>query len=283
MPEGDTIYRAARRLRRALLGEPIIDCQAQVLEASARSMVGCAIAEVESRGKNLLIYLDPGPVLYTHMKMTGSWHLYRPGERWRKPPGRASVAIYTRPFVAVCFNAPVVELMDRARVDRHPTLSQLGPDLLARAPNYGEMMRRLRQSPARPLGEVLLDQRLVAGIGNVYKSEVCFRMGVDPFAEIGRVADEVLYELLRTARRAMRENLDTFRRQTRHAADGERYWVYGRKGRPCRRPGCHGEIQVRRQGDAGRTTYFCPACQTAFERGASSGRRLTTGLARRGV
>lgn len=196
------------------------------------------------------------------MKMTGSWHVYRHGEGWRKNPRAARVRMDNEAFVTVCFSAPVVELMTRARALRHPTLSTLGPDLLAARPDLPEMLRRLRARDDRPLGEALLDQRALAGIGNVYKSELCFLLGHDPFAPVRSLDDDALETLLRHARRIMTENLDTFRRTTRHApGKGSRHWVYGRLAEPCHR--CREPIQMRRQGDAGRSTYFCPRCQKA--------------------
>lgn len=262
MPEGDTIFRAARHLRRALVGQEVVRFEAPSLGARGQALLGRRAHDVESRGKNLLFHFEGDLVLYTHMKMTGSWHLYLHDEPWRKSARGLVARIDTPDRVAVCFNAPVVELMSSARALRHPTLSSLGPDLLALEPDLEEMRRRLRALEGVPLGEALLDQRAVAGIGNVYKSEVCFLLGLNPFAPVGRLTDEALDRLLRESRRLMLENLDTFRRTTRHAGarePGGRLWVYGRRGARCHR--CGGLVSVRRQGDAGRTTYFCARCQ----------------------
>lgn len=270
MPEGDTIFRAARHLRRALLDRPITRFEIRPQRRGGQQirvprelppsrLVGSVPFDVESRGKNLLFHLE-GAVLYTHMKMTGSWHVYRHGEAWRKSARGESVRIDNEAFVVVCFNAPVVELMPEARLPRHPLLSALGPDLLAERPRYDEMARRLRARNDIPLGEALMDQRVLAGIGNVYKSELCFLLGLNPFAPVAKLDDDALQSVLLEARRLMTENLGTFRRTTRHAQDGVRHWVYGRSGAPCAT--CGAEVRLRRQGDMGRSTYFCPRCQS---------------------
>lgn len=262
MPEGDTIFRAARHLRRALVGRPVVELAVRGRPVPA-GLLGTPVVAVDARGKNLLIRFRPGWVLYTHMRMTGSWHLYRPGEPWRKNP-RAQVArIVTGEVVAVCFSAPVVELLSAARAARHPVLASLGPDLLAPTPNLAAMKDRLRALGPTPLGEALLDQRALAGIGNVYKSELCFLERLDPFGPVAEVADAELEQLLRRAARLMRENLDTFRRTT-HRAPGGRHWVYGRGGEPCF--ACGAPIGMRRQGASGRSTYFCPHCQSPHAR-----------------
>lgn len=269
MPEGDTIYRAARHLRRALVGRPILDFSLPGRPKASASVsrvevIGRRTTEVESRGKNLLFWFDGELALYTHMKMTGSWHVYRPGEPWRKPKRQLVAKIETKEFWAICFNAPVVELLSAARVRRHPTLSQLGPDLLADNPNFENMLVRLRARPDLTLGEALLDQRVLAGIGNVYKSEVCFLLGLSPFQAVKDFDDHALNAALQTARRLMLENLGTFRRTTRYTdKGGHRHWVYGRNGESCYK--CRTKIALRRQGDSGRSTYYCPNCQPPLD------------------
>ena len=170
MPEGDTIYRAAAALRTALIGKKMLRFEAARLDGIA-PRVGQTIEEVRSRGKHLEIVWDDGVVLHTHMRMTGSWHMYRIGERWRKPPHRARVVIGVADWVAVCFSAPVVEAyrdFDRAR---HPILGRLGPDLCHEAPDLEECARRMQgYEPAETsIAEVLLDQRVMCGVGNVYR------------------------------------------------------------------------------------------------------------------
>lgn len=257
MPEGDTLHRAARHLRRALVGHPLTEAQAGSIDVS--SLIGRTPGAVEAHGKNLLIRVQ-NQVLHTHLRMTGSWHIYRPGEPWQKPARQAVLQLGNAVRIAVCFDAPVVRLLSAARAARDRQLSGLGPDLLAPEPDYDEMRRRLLLSPERPLGEALLDQRLVAGIGNVYKSELCFRLALDPFLPVGHIGAERLLGALQLGRRMMKENLQTFRRTTRiHPIGSDRYWVYGRAGKPCSR--CGGVVAMRRQGDAGRSTYFCSSCQ----------------------
>lgn len=261
MPEGDTIFRTARTLERALREQPVERFQPGRSHPKAHELVGQRIVRVESRGKNLLLHFEEGMVLYTHMRMTGSWHLYRAGESWRRPQRQANLAIHTPRHVAVCFNAPVVELLTARQLRWHRFLSRLGPDLLAEEPDFEEMTRRLVARPDDPIGVALLRQEALCGIGNVYKSETLFLEGVDPFARLGRIAGPSLASILRTARTLMLANLTGYPRITRRAPQGSRYWVYGRLDAPCFR--CETPIRMRRQGDAGRSTYWCPACQAA--------------------
>jgi endonuclease-8 len=258
MPEGDTIFRTAATLRRALRGEILTGFRARVPGMDDVSLTGRRVTGVEARGKNLLIQLEGDLVLHTHMRMTGSWHVYRPGERWRKPERGARVVLETSRFVAICFNAPVVELKPAAAVERSPLL-QLGPDLLDPAFDPADALRRLRRYGERTVGEAILIQRAVAGIGNVYKSEGLFLAGIHPVRKVEELTDEEIELLLRTARGLMVQNLDGFPRITRRGSPGGRYWVYGRSGRPCIR--CGTRIRRERQGLAGRSTYWCPTCQ----------------------
>src|SRR5918994_2777638 len=179
MPEGDTIFRTAEVLRAALVGRRITHAQARAQPGMRRvpdlsRLVGATVAGVESRGKHLLIGFDNGLTVRSHLRMTGSWHRYRPGEQWRLPQRRASAILETAESVAVAFDTPVVELLTDADLRRSRPLTQLGPDLLARDVDADEALRRLRARDGEQLGNALLDQRAVAGIGNVYKSEVCF-------------------------------------------------------------------------------------------------------------
>ncbi len=261
MPEGDTIFRTATVLRAALVGGVVTAARAQPRPGIRRvpdltSLVGSRVERVEPRGKHLLIGFEGGRTLHTHLRMSGSWHRYRPGEAWRRPASQASVILETAESVAVCFNAPSVELLSEREVDRHRALTGLGPDLLGRTFDTDAALARLRERHGIPLGEALLDQRAVAGIGNVYKSEICFLERLDPWAPVGDVEDEALRHALGTARRLMRANVRGGARQTR--AEGG-LWVYGRAGRPCRR--CGTRIEVRRQGELARLTYWCPRCQ----------------------
>jgi endonuclease-8 len=262
VPEGDTIHRAARTLSKAIGGRRVTGFRSVLDALRGAELVGRTVEKVEARGKNLLIHFDDGRVLHSHMRMEGSWHIYRPKERWRKSPRRAHAVLETDAWVAVCFSAPVVELLAGPRHSRH--LRDLGPDLLDPGFDRHEALRRLRSADALPVGEAVMLQRLVAGIGNVYKSETLFQEGLSPFARVGELDEDRLLGLLRTARRLMHANLRGFPRTTRWRVDGSgRLWVYGRQGEPCHR--CGTAIRMRRQGDAGRSTYWCPTCQPAAD------------------
>ena len=188
MPEGDTIWRAAAALREALAGRVITGFRTtspDISPAAERAVPGRTVSEVEARGKHLLMTFalaDDEVVLHTHMRMNGTWHLYRPGERWRLSPGRARVVIETAEFVAPCFDAPVIELLRARDVARHPALAGLGPDAMTDGFDAEEALARIRAQPEREVGIALLDQRTVAGLGNVLKSETLFLARVSPFA-----------------------------------------------------------------------------------------------------
>ncbi len=267
MPEGDTIFRTAEVLRRALRGGEVREAWSQPRPGLSRvpalsRLVGRRVEVVEARGKHLLIGFTDGIWLRTHMRMRGSWHRYRPGEPWRLPSARASAVLRTDDAVAVCFDAPEVEILTDAQAERHAALTSLGPDLLSRVFEADEAVRRFAATADLPLGEALLDQRLVAGIGNVYKSEVCFVERLDPWGRVEDVPEDALRAALATARRLLQANLGGGRRSTTGAgAPGRSLWVYGRSGRPCRR--CGTLIQGRRQGEQARMTYWCPHCQPA--------------------
>lgn len=258
MPEGDTIHRTAATLHRALGGR-IVSAVDGHAEAADPSLVDLRVEDVVARGKHLLIRFDDGRALHTHCGMTGSWHVYRPGERWRKPPRRATVVLHTSEWVAVCFSAPVARLVDAAIDVRRLVPGGLGPDLTDGDADLEEATRRLTASPAIPLGVALLQQSRVAGIGNVYKSEVLFLRGLDPFATTETLDAAATRALVETAARLLQANLRGTARVTRIDAPGERLWVYGRSGRPCHR--CQTLIAMRRQGLHGRSTYYCPTCQ----------------------
>ena len=250
MPEGDTIRLTAIRLGRALAGKTVV--RAARLDGSER-LVGRAITSIESRGKVLLITFDDGAVLHSHMKMTGSWHLYRPGERWKAPAFRACVELEVADAVAVCFDAPVIEVVTASAARR--VVSGLGPDLLSPDFERAEALRRLVAESDRALGDAVLQQSVVAGIGNIWKSETLFACRLDPFARVPMFSDDELGLVLDTARRLLSESVQ----RTRTGVGGRRHAAYGRSGRPCRV--CGTTIEMKRQGDAGRSTYFCPRCQ----------------------
>lgn len=269
MPEGDTLFRTAAGLRPYLVGREVVAARAGGPGPIPRldRIVGRRVTAVDALGKNLLIRFDDGLELRTHLRMHGSWHRYRPGERWRRPPSRARLVLEVPGTVAVCFDAPVVELFETRAEHLHPALSQLGPDLLSPAFDPVEARARLR-APERARLEIavaLLDQRALAGIGNVYKNEVCWIEGVSPFARVGDLDDAMLDRLVATARRLLRADSDARHGPGRVTTGGDRrapgpLYVYGRGGRPCRR--CGTRIAVARQGaDLPRTTYWCPVCQ----------------------
>ncbi|QBI19176.1 Fpg/Nei family DNA glycosylase [Egibacter rhizosphaerae] len=268
MAEGDTIYRTAVTLADALEGREVTevgDRSPAVRRLDPRRLVGQHVDTVEPRGKHLLVWFEPSRLaLHTHMRMSGSWHLYPPGERWRKPSHLAKVWIRTAEWVAVCFSAPVCELLSNEQVARHPTLAALGPDPLgADGDNLDEARRRLDRRPDVPIGEALLDQRVLAGVGNVYRCEVCFILGIDPWTPVGELDGEVRDALLRTAMRLLQANVAdrSPQRVTAAARSGgaDRHYVYGRARRPC--PRCATPIAVARQGTNARLTYWCPHCQ----------------------
>ncbi len=273
MPEGDTIFRAARTLEKVLSGQVVTGARSAVPAIPAAQLSGCTVARVEARGKNLLIHFDDGRVLHTHMRMTGSWHVYRPGERWQRPARQARVVLETERFVAVCFSAPVVALLSAAELARHPSLSRLGPDPLSPSFDRLEARRRLRELGERPVGEALLRQSALAGVGNVYKSEALFLCATDPFRLVRDFSDPELDRLIAKARELLSANVGGGPRTTRPSLTRERTWVYGRSGKPCRR--CGTPIRMRRQGPEARSTYWCATCQPAGARSAEVSRSIS--------
>jgi len=266
MPEGDTIYRTAEVLGAALTGRRITAARAQPRPGLRRvpdlsRLIGASVRSVEARGKHLLIGFDNGLTLRSHLRMSGSWHRYRPGEPWRRPVRQASAILETADSVAVAFNTPVVELLTDADLRRSRPLTSLGPDLLGREFDVAEALRRLRERDGEQLGNALLDQRAVAGIGNVYKSEVAFLERLDPWAPVRAFTDEELAASLASARRLLQANTRGGARVTTgSSARGEGLWVYGRGGRPCRR--CGTIVEQARQGELARLTFWCPRCQS---------------------
>ena len=269
MPEGDTLARTAAGLRPVLVGREVVAARAagpgRVPQVGR--LVGARIDAVDSVGKHLLVRFDNGLELRTHLRMHGSWHRYRPGEPWRRPAARARLVLEVPGAVAVCFDAPVVELFERRSEPVHPSLSALGPDLLAPSFELSEALLRLRrpERAGRPIAEALVDQRALAGIGNVYKCEALFIERVSPFAAVEALDDATLERLLSTARRLLRENAERSSGPERVTTGARRravgpLWVYGRTGRPCRR--CGSRIEAARQGrELPRMTWWCPTCQ----------------------
>lgn len=266
MPEGDTIYRAAQTLNTALAGQLVTRFET-VLPELARvdddtPIAGRTVERVVSSGKNLIIDFSGGLHLRTHMRMHGSWHIYRPGERWRMRRDAMRIVIETGRWVAVAFNVPVAEFHDARSLTRQKDLQKIGPDFLSERFDEDEARRRIREHTDKEIAEVLLDQRVVAGVGNVYKSEVLFMSRVSPFAQVGNLDDDALRRILRTARKVMLANVAKQRggRVTTFSLDPRQsLYVYGRAGKPCRR--CGMPIEMRRTGPNARVTFWCPGCQ----------------------
>jgi endonuclease VIII len=273
MPEGDTIFRAARTLHRALAGHAVVRFDS-VFPALMRvhtdtPITGRTIEAVWSAGKHLLMQFAGELVLRTHMRMHGSWHIYRPGEAWQRARRDMRVLLATKAIVAVGFNVPVAEFIAANRLAHHPELARLGPDLLADDFDEAEAIGRMRAVPTRPIADVLLNQQVVAGVGNVYKSEVLFVCGVNPWVRTADLDDETLARLLATSRRMLRLNvrdgvraMTTYgglRRTTGRHNPRDRLWVYGRAGQRCRR--CGAEILMKKADPDARLTYWCPHCQ----------------------
>jgi endonuclease VIII len=259
MPEGDTLFRTAVTLRRWLVGEAVTAARTGVPGLAVARLVGRRIEAVEARGKHLLIRFEDGPVLHTHMRMTGSWHVYRQGDRWRRPERQARLVIEAGDHVAVCFNAPVIELLAPQAERVHPSLGRLGPDVLAEPLDVDGILLRARTRPAdTALGELLLDQQVLAGVGNIYRSEALYVCGHNPWTSQSQLADEELVKLVECAASLMRANLPhvVARDVGRH---GEGRSVYRRAGRPCRR--CGTAVRARALGEQARIAYWCPACQ----------------------
>jgi endonuclease-8 len=264
MPEGDTIWRAARTLHAALCGKAAVafDSVLPAVAVAARRLgvVGRTVEGVEAHGKHLLVRFSGGVVLHTHQGMRGSWHLYRRDGPRRRPTSRARAVIETADVIAVCVLSPVVELLSPSAFASHRALARLGPDLLEPDFDPAAARQRLRERGDLAIGVALMDQTALAGIGNVYKSEVLFLARVSPIARVGELDDATLDRLVTVARDLMRRNLGPgMRRTATRLSPG--LWVYRRAGQPCRR--CGTTIARAVQGEQARSTYFCPACQHA--------------------
>jgi endonuclease-8 len=283
MPEGDTIFRAATSLRRWLVGRRLTDVRTTVAGFAAARLVGHTVDAVDTQGKHLLMRCSGGLTIHSHMRMTGSWHLYPTGEAWGRPARQARLVLIAADRLAVCFNAPVVELLDAAGEVGHPSLRRLGPDVLGpSAPDPGEVVRRARARSGadRSIGELLLDQQVVSGIGNIYRCESLFLCGVHPAMPPEAVPDGLLGELVATAVRLMRASAEPSNHGGRsfggakpsdlvpNGASGGP-WVYGQAGRPCRR--CGTSIRRDLLGRQPRAVYWCPHCQAPRPPGGPAG------------
>lgn len=274
MPEGDTIFRAARTLHRALADQVVTRFETQLPQLSRvdydSPIAGRTVLRVEATGKWMRMHFSGDLILLTHMLMSGSWHIYRSGEAWKRGRIQMRVAVYTKEFVAVAFQVPIAEFHTAATLERHRSVQRLGPDVLAPEFDEAEAARRLSTQPELETGVALLRQSLVAGMGNVFKSEVCFASRVNPFRLVGSLTMSELQALMSNARKFMVSNIsDTagdrivtyagLRRTTGRGDPHERLWVYKRSGEPCRR--CGAVILSRKQGEEARVTFWCPVCQ----------------------
>jgi endonuclease-8 len=257
VPEGDTIHRAANRIRPVLkdrVPEEIrMPQQRHALDRWPQRLDGRVIREVDAYGKHLFLRFEGDLVLHSHLGMTGAWAVYRKGERWRRGPHRAWLVIAVEDHDVVQFDGPTLELLTAQRVRSDPRLTALGPDILGEQFDEAEVIRRVRgEDPARGVGDTLLDQRVVAGIGNIWKSESCFGAAVDPWRACAATSDQELLSIVRFARTHMAASArDGFTARPRG--------VYNRAGKPC--PRCGARTRSAGQGEQNRTTYWCPGCQ----------------------
>jgi endonuclease VIII len=257
VPEGDTLHTLAQGIERALGGRALV--RAESNRVSLSRFVGRVLGGARAQGKHLLIELDAGYLLRTHLRMHGTIRIrdgahegpiLNPHVRWLLASSDAT---------AVCLDAPSVELLHNSQLGSHPILSRLGPDLLGAELDTAEVLRRLRLVPERAIGSALLDQEALAGIGNVYKSEVLFITETSPFARVADLEDRRLLEIVEAARSLMRRNLGTRRRTTPRGRIAAPYWVYERSGELCMR--CGARVAMQRQDPLARSTYYCPECQ----------------------
>ncbi|MES2093691.1 MAG: DNA-formamidopyrimidine glycosylase family protein [Actinomycetota bacterium] len=258
MPEGDTVYRTAMNLDAALAGGELIRCDIRVPAFATVDLTGDTVEGVVSRGKHLLIRVGEHSI-HSHLKMEGSWHLYRRGTKWRRPEWQARAILATADWVAVGFQLGVLDVV--ARDDEESVIGHLGPDLLGPTWNADGALLRLTADPAREVGLALLDQRVMAGLGNVYRNELCFLSGVLPTRPVGKIENPA--KLVALAHRLIDANKDRVDRTTTGALHGETDWVYRRDGKPCLR--CGSRIE---RGELGETVlqlrdiYWCPRCQS---------------------
>ena len=278
MPEGDTIYRAARALHKALAGKPVTAFDTGLAKLASTNddtpLTGRTIEKVEARGKWCLIFFSGDLILVTHMLMSGSWHIYKTGEKWWMPRSKMRVALSTPDYQAVAFNVPIAEFHTARSLERNSQVPKLGPDVLhdefSIEAGVQALRNRAASHPDDEIAVVLLNQRVVAGLGNVYKSEVAFAAGVNPFRPMHSITDREMTTMIEASHKYMKANvLDgsgdgivtySGNRRTTHSMNaGDRLWVYGRLGQECRR--CGALILSRKQGEQARSTYWCPTCQ----------------------
>jgi endonuclease VIII len=259
MPEGDTIHYAANRMRPVLQGAvPAVETPRggpgpNRFDRWPQRLEGQAVESVDAHGKHLFIRFEGDLAVHSHLRMTGSWATYENGRPWRRSPKRAWLVLRAREHAVVQFDGPVLELLTESRTRFDRRLALLGPDILAAELDEDGFLRRLREDDqTRPIGDALLDQRTIAGIGNLWKVEACFIAGIDPWRPTGRISDDEALAVVRAARPRMQQS----------AQDGNQRrfkTIYGRAGIPC--PRCGAPIRSRGQGDDNRITYWCTGCQ----------------------
>ena len=257
MPEGDTLHGFARRVDAALAGQPLV--RAWSSRVPLARFEGHAVRGARAQGKHLLVEFDTGHVLRTHLRMHGlirvrdgshEGPIVNPHVRW---------LLASASHTALCLDAPTIELIHGSELGSHPVLSRLGPDLLGAEVDMAEVSRRLRRDPERAIGSALMDQEALAGIGNVYKSEVLFITETSPFTRVADLDEARLLAIVQTARDLMRRNVGGRRRTTPRGRIASNYYVYGRSGEPCLR--CGARIRMQRQDPLARSSYYCPECQ----------------------
>ncbi len=258
MPEGDTIHYAANRIRPVLEGhvpEAIVTHRRFAPARWPERLAGRAVRSVDAHGKHLFLRFEGDLTIHSHLRMTGSWRVLRQGRTWPRSPQSAWLVLTRGAHEVVQFNGPVLDLMTESRTRFDQRLAALGPDIVAEEFDRDRVLRRLREDdPTRPIGDALLDQRIVAGIGNLWKVEGCFLAGLDPWRPAGGVGDEEVVAVLDAVRPRMQQS----------ARDGNQSRfkvIYGAAGRPCPRCGPVSDIQVRGQWDDNRPTFWCPRCQ----------------------
>jgi endonuclease-8 len=267
MPEGDTLARIATALRPILAGKRITSARGRYGGPRLDLVVGTICSGVEARGKHLLIGFDNGLTLQTHLGLHGSWHRYRAGERWRRPLARAVAILDTRDATAVCFDAPTVELLDTRALAAHPVLRALGSDVATTDFDLDTALAALRE-PARtnkPIGDALIDQTALAGLGNIYRSELPFIERVNPFTPVSEVGATKLKAMVERGAALVKVNSAGGARVTTPAGSPSNLHVYGRTGRPCPRCGTRIVSKATRAhaGAPPRRAYWCPTCQPA--------------------
>jgi endonuclease VIII len=274
MPEGDTIFRAARTLHRALAGQKVTGFESVLPKLSRvdfdSAITGRTVEKVESQGKWMRMHFSGDLILLTHMLMSGSWHIYRPVEKWQHRIVDMRIVIKTERIWAVAFNVPIAEFHTPNTLRRRDGFRSLGPDVLGAEFDSAQCIANLRAYGEMQVGEALLTQSVIAGLGNVFKSEICFACGINPFRITNTLSSEELNCLVNTARTFLLGNVTEtsgnqivtytgMRRTTGRSNIEERLWVYGRRRQPCRR--CGMAIESRKRGFAARTAFWCPQCQ----------------------